>query len=301
MEKVFEFKERFENVVMLGNGHIPAFLYEGEVPVLFDPGVSAFGPLYLRKINTHLSCPQTLVLALTHSHFDHCGAVPYLLRKIPGIKTAASEKAAEVIQRPNAVCLMQKLNREYETAMAAELAGENVAFESFKVDYRLAEGDALELGQDSFRIFETPGHTRDCLSYFFPEKGMLFCGESAGVAEGDFIHTPFLTSVEDYLASLEKIADIKPEILCIAHNGILTGDDVGRFISAAVDAANNYRDMIDAYLEEHAGDLEGVVERITAEEYDTQETHMQNREPFILNLRAKVGAVVRMKGTGHGQ
>jgi glyoxylase-like metal-dependent hydrolase (beta-lactamase superfamily II) len=242
----------------------------------------------------NLKDPFSLILALTHSHFDHCGAAPYLLRNIPGIKVAASEKAADVILRPNAVKLMEKLNQEYEKEMKAELKGEDVSFEAFEVDFRLKEGDRLELLNDYCLVFETPGHTRDCLSYFFPEKGVLFCGEAAGVAEGSFIHTPFLTSFEDYLSSLKKIAGLKPEVLCIAHNGILTGEDINLFISAAIDAVNEYRDMIENYLNEYDGEQEKVVERITTEEYDSKDEHMQNRDPFMLNLKAKVSAVARM-------
>jgi glyoxylase-like metal-dependent hydrolase (beta-lactamase superfamily II) len=294
MKKEFKFKDRFENVLVLGSGHVPAVLYCEEKPVLFDPGVSAFGPLYLEKIIQNLEDPSSLILALTHSHFDHCGAVPYLLRNIPGIKVAASEKAADVILRPNAVKLMKQLNQEYEKEMKDELKGEDVSFEAFEVAFRLKEGDRLELGSDYCQVFETPGHTRDCLSYFFPEKGVLFCGEAAGVAEGSFIHTPFLTSFEDYLSSLKKIAGLNPEVLCIAHNGILTGEDIPLFISAAIDEVNEYRDMIENYLNEYDDDQEKVVERITSEEYDSKDEHMQNRDPFMLNLRAKVSAVARM-------
>ncbi len=295
MNKEFSFKDRFEDIVMLGNGHVPAFLYCGDNPVLFDPGVSAFGPLYLEKIRSNLGRPESLILALTHSHFDHCGAVPYLLRNLSGIKVAASEKAADVILRPNAVKLMRKLNREYEKEMKDELAGQDVSFEAFEVFYRLKEGGRLDLGKEYCLVIETPGHTRDCLSFYFPEKGALFCGEAAGVAEGTFIHTPFLTSFEDYLSSLEKIEELKLKALCIAHNGILTGDDISIFISGAIAAVNEYKDMIEKYLDEHNGDHEKVAARITAEEYDTQEEHMQNRDPFILNLTAKISAVARIK------
>jgi len=294
MKKKFSFKDKFENILILGNGHVPAFLYCGEKPVLFDPGVSAFGPLYLEKIRQNLKDPSSLILALTHSHFDHCGAAPYLLRNIPGIKVAASEKAADVILRPNAVKLMEKLNQEYEKEMKEEIKGEDVSFEAFEVAFRLKEGDRLELSDDYCMVFETPGHTRDCLSYFFPEKGVLFCGESAGVAEGSFIHTPFLTSFEDYLSSLKKIAGLKPKVLCIAHNGILIGKDISLFIAEAIEAVNEYRDMIENYLNKYNGEQDKVVGRITTEEYDSKDEHMQNRDPFMLNLRAKVSAVVRM-------
>ena len=49
--------------------------------------------------------------------------------------------------------------------------------------------------------------------------------------------------------------------------------------------------MIESYLSEYNGDREKVIKRITAEEYDTQPDHSQNRTPFILNLEAKINAV----------
>ena len=52
--------------------------------------------------------------------------------------------------------------------------------------------------------------------------------------------------------------------------------------------------MIGNYLNEYDGEQDKVVERITSEEYDNKDEHMQNRDPFMLNLRAKVSAVARM-------
>ena len=76
------------------------------------------------------------------------------------------------------------------------------------------------------------------------------------------------------------------------HSGILVGEDVQRYLFEAAAAAVAYKDMIEKYLELYKGDQEKVVERITKEEYDAQPLHIQNRQPFILNLRAKVNAVV---------
>ena len=52
--------------------------------------------------------------------------------------------------------------------MAPELSGEDTSFSGIAVDLQLKEGDRVELSEwKFFQVFETPGHTRDCLSYFF--------------------------------------------------------------------------------------------------------------------------------------
>lgn len=296
---VFNFQERFKNVIMLGNGHIPAFLYCSDPPVLFDPGVSAFGPYYLKKIKEHVPNAAALILALTHSHFDHCGAAPYLLKKISGTRVAASRRAAGIFKRPNAIALIRRLNAEYEKESAKELGNEDVFFEGLSVDLELQNGDKLELGNGNyFKIIETPGHTRDCLSYFSPDSGVLVAGEAVGVIEEGFIHSPYLVSYEDYIRSLEKLRALKPEALCVAHNGILTGKDIPLFLVKSLKAAAAYKDMIAKYLLGYKGAQEKVVSRIMAEEYDSQPEHIQKREPFLLNLTAKVNAVARFVEKG---
>jgi len=291
----YNFIDRFENFISLGGGHVPAFLYCGNPPVLFDPGVSAFGPLYLKKITEHIARPEEMILALTHSHFDHCGAAPYLRRKIPGLRIAASSRAASILQRPNAVKLIRRLNAEYEKEMPKDLEEEDVGFEPLDIDIKLQNGSRLELNNGKYcEILETPGHTRDCLSYFFPDSGVLLAGEAAGVVETGFIHSPFLTSYEDYMNSLEKLRALKPAALCIAHNGILAGKELKHFFPESLAAAKAYKEMIENYLTQYKGDQETVVQRIVAEEYDSQSDHIQNREPFILNLEAKINAAVKL-------
>ena len=46
------------------------------------------------------------------------------------------------------------------------------------MDALLAEGDTFSFGSHSARISETPGHTRGHISYYFPEGGALFCGDT---------------------------------------------------------------------------------------------------------------------------
>ncbi len=141
------------------------------------------------------------------------------------------------------------------------------------------------------RVIETNGHTRDSMSYYFPDTGIAFIGDAAGALEHGFIHSPFLVSYEDFIASIEKIRTLQPRAICLPHSGILTGDEADRYLFEAATAAVAYKDMIREYLELYRGDREKVIERITAEEYDAQLQHIQKRQPFILNLRAQVNAV----------
>lgn len=288
----FEFSREFEDFISFGGGHLTAAICTSSPAMLFDPGVSAFGPLCLKKLREHTRSTDNLIIALSHAHFDHCGAAAYLMRKIPSARLAASEKGAEILKRPNAVELICLLNAEYEKSMAAELAGEDVSFAALDVTFRLADGDSLPLDAGRVcRVLETPGHTRDSLTFYFPDTGIAFIGDTAGALEHGFIHSPYLVSYEDYLASIEKISSLQPRAICMPHSGILAGDDVQRYLSEAAAAATAYKDMIAQYLDMYTGDQKKVVERITAEEYDAQPLHIQKRQPFILNLRAKVAAV----------
>jgi 2-aminobenzoylacetyl-CoA thioesterase len=294
---VFVFSPLYHDFFQVEGGHVPAFIRNADPPVIVDPGVSAFGPLYYRKLSPVVSeKKQPLLMLLTHSHFDHCGAAPYLVRKFPGARVAASARAAEVLQKESAIQLIRRFNAEYEEKMAGELAGEDTSFAGISVDLQLREGDRVEWSAGKFfEVFSTPGHTRDCLSYFFTDLKILVAGEAAGVPEEDFIHSVFLASYEDYISSIEKLAAISAEALCIAHVGILAGrDHIAHYLKAARDAAAAYRAKIESCLDRFSGNTECVVNAIAAEEYDAREHHILNRNPFVTNLQAKVKAICKL-------
>jgi 2-aminobenzoylacetyl-CoA thioesterase len=294
--KSFIFTDHYKNFSLIEGGHVPAFFCQHDPPIIFDPGVSAFGPLYYRTLSPIMQEKTDLLILLTHSHFDHCGAAPYLIRKFPGTQIGASTRAAEVLQKESAIDLIRRFNAEYEEQMADDIKGEDTSFPGINVDMQLQEGDRVELANgDCFQVFETPGHTRDCLSYFFPDTGVLVAGEAAGVPEGDFIHSVFLANYADYANSIEKLRAIEAEALCIAHVGILTGrSQIVQYLTASLVAAQKYRSKIERYMDKFNGDKQKVVDTIVTEEYDSKQQHLLNRNPFITNLQAKINAICKL-------
>src|SRR6476661_861120 len=46
------------------------------------------------------------------------------------------------------------------------------------LDREVSEGSEVDLGASTARVFETPGHTSGHISYYFPDGGVLLCGDT---------------------------------------------------------------------------------------------------------------------------
>jgi len=276
---------------------MPAFLLTSKAPVLFDAGVTAMGPRYLKDIRTHLGNADRLdYILLTHSHYDHCGACPFLKRKIKGLKIAASAHAAEILKKPSAVELMRTLSKTFEKAFRNIIENEDVSFEPVVVDLILKDGDELDYGGGwKVRVIETPGHTKDSLSYYIPRIKTAIVGEAAGVFHNNSINPQFSSSYSDYMVSLEKLAALDMDILALGHKHILTGDDIGRYLKDSIETTVLFKESIDGYLDRFNGNREKVVNTIFGENYDETVQMQQDKTSFLLNLRAQVRVVAEGK------
>lgn len=280
-----------------GYHFLPAFLLASPTPVLFDAGVAAMGPYYLKDIETYLGRENAPgYLLLTHSHYDHCGAIPFLKEKIPGLKIGATAHAAKILQKPNVVEMMRALNNNFAKVFGDFIENKDIPFNAVEVDLLLKDGDELDFGEGwTVRIIETPGHTKDSLSYYIPRIKAVIAGEAAGVFHNDGINPQFSSSYSDYMASLEKLAALDMDILALGHRHILTGDDIGRFLKNSIETTVSFKKNIDNYLDRFNGDKEKVVETVFGEIYDETVLMQQDKTSFLLNLRAQVRVVAEGK------
>ena len=95
-----------DDLYMVGHPAMPVYLLDGENPAVFDAGLAFFGNLYTADIHGIIGNRSLRYCFLSHSHFDHCGSVSILKKNFPGLKVLASEKAKNVLDRPNAIKLM---------------------------------------------------------------------------------------------------------------------------------------------------------------------------------------------------
>lgn len=131
-------------------------VYTENSMVVADPGGDAG-----RIINAidALSVPLKAIL-LTHGHFDHVGAVKAIKDKynVPIVMGKADEYMVE--DPAKNVSAMFGLD----------------AFDGFKADKCIEDGEVISFGDLEFIAYKTPGHTPGCVSYL--GDGLILSGDT---------------------------------------------------------------------------------------------------------------------------
>ncbi|MBN2034300.1 MAG: MBL fold metallo-hydrolase [Deltaproteobacteria bacterium] len=285
-----------DGLFVIGAAHFPLYLLKSEKPLLVEGGISVLGEVYRRDLVDRLGNLQPEMILLTHAHFDHCGAVSYLKKAFPGMKIAASPESAEILKRPNAVNLMRTLSesaRESVKGMDRALLLKD-AFEPFEPDVILRDGDRIEIMSGlSVQVLQTPGHTRDFLSYYIPEKKILFASEAGGCAVGSGnISVECLTGFDVYLASLRRLAAMEAEILCQGHFFVYTDQDVQAFFARSIRSTLEFKEMVEKSWDQESGDMQRVMAGIKELEYDPLPQPKQPEQAYLANLEARVKSIV---------
>ena len=157
----------------------------GELLVI-DPGANA------EEIIEKLAGRGIKYIALTHGHWDHIGAVSALVAKTHA-KVAASELDVERIEN---------CKNDYVKSQPDGLP---------KVDIKLKDGDSLQVGDATFDVIETPGHTQGSLCFYNKKEHVLFSGDTlfAGGRHGrcDFEES----SLDNMISSLRDKLSLLPD------------------------------------------------------------------------------------------
>ncbi|HPC86870.1 MAG TPA: MBL fold metallo-hydrolase [Smithellaceae bacterium] len=291
-----------ERITAIPNAWYPVYLVLGEKKnLLIDAGVNLLGPRYLALIREILGGAGRLdCLFLTHSHYDHIGAAAYLKRHIPGLKIGAHERLASLMQKPSVLDIMNRLSANHVELLKYNTTGEDLTLKPFDLDILLKQGDELDLGGLTCRVYETPGHTKDSLTFYFPEIQALFPGESAGVLQGQTageMQVEFLSSYQDYIDSLGQMIKLKPSLICLGHGWVLSGRDAEDFLQRSLAETYRYRRLIETYLASADGDAQRATEEMARTEYDVKGGILQERNSYMTNLSAQVKHVAGLCGS----
>lgn len=104
---------------------------------------------------------EVVWILLTHFHFDHVLAA-HAVQRTTGARVAIHKEDAPLLQRPPAIL------RAFGPFASSNL----------RVDQTLADGDTLSLGDLTFQVLHTPGHSPGSVSFYLAEEKAVFSGDT---------------------------------------------------------------------------------------------------------------------------
>jgi glyoxylase-like metal-dependent hydrolase (beta-lactamase superfamily II) len=249
----------------------------------------------IQKVKAALSGRPLDYLFLSHTHYDHIGALPYFKKEWPELRVVTSESGAAVLLKDTPRRVIRELSLVAARKYGVEL-NDAYSDDMFTADVIVKGGDSAHLGGLTVKALETPGHTRDSLSFYIPELELLILNESLGVLMPDgSIHSCFLTSYADTINSIKKCRRIPHKLLSLPHRGVVSREDAAAFFDKAAEAHRDCHDFILAMRASGLGDdamMEAFEKKFRSEVLATY----QPRDAFLANARAMISCTLRDEG-----
>jgi hydroxyacylglutathione hydrolase len=182
------------------------YLIHREVTILIDPGHSRHVPHLLHQMKGDGIPPEEIdFIILTHSHPDH----------FEGIESFMNEPVKIAMNREEERYLMGSGKFLFEMTRQP--------IPEIRIDFYLREGE-LHLGEETFQLYQTPGHSPGSLSIHWPERKALFTGDLVfyrGIGRTDF----WEGNSKSIKESIERMSRLDTELLLPGHGEMVMGKE----------------------------------------------------------------------------
>jgi proline-specific peptidase len=272
-----------------------AYLLVGEErTALIDSGMAFCAAGLIANVKTILAGRSLDYIFISHSHYDHVGAIPYLRAEWPTVLVLGAEYAKAILARHSAQKVIRVLGEQ-----AAKLygAGEPPLYDptSLQVDRTIGDGDCLDLGGLTVKVIETKGHTK-CSLAFLIDGQTLFASESTGcMSTTGRISPAFITSFTDAAQSIAKCQALNARFIISPHYGLVRAEDTPGYWPRCLQAAEETRGFVlraaaQGYDEEQILDLYARGYR------DEHNRSVQPEDAFRLNNASMIKALLKERG-----
>ena len=244
-----------DHLLMLGTSDYPIYLVkDGNEAAVFEGGVGACGPVLEGQLAQFgIARASVKQIIVTHGHPDHVMAVPAFRKMFPGAQVLASQMAAATMANEKAIGFFGKIDQALTAWLLAKGAitegqkPQALAEPKIAVDRVLKEGDTVTVGSLKFNVMATPGHSDCSLSFFEPARKIAIVADVTGfyMPATKTWWALYFTDYAAYMNSNRRLASLGAEVVCLAHNAVITGaDEVKKYFQGAMASAESYHKRI---------------------------------------------------------
>jgi len=254
-----------DRIIMLGKKESNVYILKGEDEyAIIGGGMIHIIPDIIEQI-TQFGIEEQKIkhIFILHAHFDHCGIVPYFKKRWPWVRVAASQRAKEILSKPNVMESINFMNQALLEQYGIERTQE--FFEGMpllEVETSLNDGDMLSCGGLSLEILSVPGHSSCSTAIYVPEEKAMFASDAGGIPLGNKIMTSANSNFDKYQESLKKMASYEIDIYLAEHFGCRMGEDGRTYLKRAIENADEFRKVLIKSLKRH-NDVNKSTEEIT--------------------------------------
>ena len=265
--------------------------------VLVDTGFPFYGKTLAKDVSRRLGGLPLTDILVTHSHYDHAGGLAKIKEAFPDADVSMAAHAQEVLRREGALKAMRALNRTAAslTEGAFEALDDDVG--GYAADRILMEGDSIRTVDFLIEAWETPGHTNDSLSFWFPHENLMALSETTGVfskAPQLYAEPAFIVSWKAAITALERIGKLSPQTLIIPHAGVLTGDDVHEFLQKEREEILFAKDLVLQFNSE-GKTIDEILAVFQSRYYDHRPASLSECQPlpaFLINFTTMISRIL---------
>ncbi len=285
-------------IAFVGTHDLCSYVVHGDDVLIVGGGMSHGTPALERQLDGMALDPERVKYAVvTHSHFDHCGAIPFLRKRFPRLQVLGTPACAEALAKPKVAAYNAKMND-----VAAEQAQ---VFDrclhlcdcpsALAIDRTVSEGETLDLGRGVVVEFhEVPGHSKCCVATYVPSCKALFPTDTSPQPVASHRDLSFPSAQYDfalYVASLRRLIQFDADILGMDHYGVLLHEQAREHLQLGLEKTLSFGEEVRRRYAENP-DLDAVSRQFAREGQEKVKLPFITEELMFIITRAMIKSIV---------
>lgn len=269
------------------HGGEATLILSGEKTAMIDCGMAYSAGETISNIKEILNGRSLDYILISHTHYDHIGALPYIKKEFPDAVVCGSAHGQYVLTRPGALKVIKDLG--IYAASQYGTGDEEIITDGMGIDMVLDDGDKLELGNGHYIVcLSTKGHTDCAMTYVLEPDSVMFTSESTGICSGpERSEVAILKSYDDSMESLEKCRSYGAKRIVSPHYGIVPEYYNDRYWEVFEEKAKEEKEYTVGMWNSGLSP-EQMLEKATKEVFEGGRGNEQPYEAFVANAKAVI-------------